>query len=163
MAKNRIEVPAIYEPCRLVLSELRKIDPILDLHYVGEGRWVVGSVTWTLPRYLMAGRILAGTSGNPVRSRMMMLALYGFARIAVYMIHGHPDGGVVEDVRERDWTYRHHADEALEEALDNAEGLPEKRESHRQLMDAIDVFGAEDHAIFFRGRKSFSGGKHRRR
>jgi len=159
--RNHIRITSSREPPRHVLESLRTIDPTVDLHYIGEGSWALGSVKWTRPRYKEAAQLL---SNGALRTRgaylLAVLGLYGFAKIATYDIMGEPDSRIVHDLRERDFRYRAGRERMFNEKLDQAE-RGNRDEETQDWLDEIEAREADSYANFFRGRRSFDMGRQR--
>ena len=82
----------------------------MDLHYVGQGFWALGSVKPNRARREIAGKMLENRRRagffNYVRRVIPELALQGFGIIGWWQIEGEPDGRIVKDFRYSDWCYR---------------------------------------------------------
>lgn len=158
---NHIRIMSTRDVPPLLLKELRTIDPMVDLHYVGEGSWVLGSVKWTWPRYKEAFGLLAtGNLRTRGAQRLAELGLHGFAKIASYFIVGEPDGRIVADFREREHRYRAGRERMFNEKLDAAEKGDRDKET-KAMIDEIEAREADSYANFFKGRRSFYMGRNR--
>lgn len=142
------------------MEQLRVIDPSLDLHYLGEGRWAVGAVRPNSVRRALALKImheLAKKKEEPrfgQRFRLAALAAEGFGVIAAYKFRGEPTSQIVEDVRTRHFTFMHRAEQEFAERLEAAE-------NGNGDMNATleDIEYREKHVApqLFRGAHSVSG------
>ena len=108
--RNHISLPAVREPPSELLRELREIDPTVDLHYAGDGRWILGAVRPNSERRQIAGKILEQRRRIGVRSYVRRLVpelgVHGFGLIGVWQIQGEPDGRIVNEFRYLDFCYR---------------------------------------------------------
>lgn len=96
-----------------LLAQLRRVDPTVDLVYVGEGKWWLGAVTTpTRFRYRTGMRLLrrALRSARPLAAiaRQGLLVCQGFTLITEYQ--GDPSGAWVDDFARRDFEWRYHSD-----------------------------------------------------
>lgn len=149
MHRNLVDLPQAVTAPSWLLADLRAIDPSLDLIYMGQGKWLVGSVRPNSIRRQMATRMLDTamsqlsvgarlTSRGIGRIRLALLAVQGFSPIAEYS--GVPSGRIVEDVRRKDWMYRHLSDNDVQRLLDAEQ--EERRED--ALASAADPGRATD-------------------
>ncbi len=158
--KNHIRIPGRREARWQLLADLREIDPTVDLHYLGEGVWALGAVRWNRNRYEQAGRILRdGHDRSTWMRRQWELALYGFARINSYRIQGEPDTRILNDLRVRDWRYRHQANQTFEQALARADGTAESDAREKMALNEMESRLVDSYGNFFRGRRSFDMGR----
>lgn len=134
-------------PPAALIEALRRIDPNVELFYVGEDMWWLGAVSRNSVRAERGQRILEFESQravpNPRNVFLGLLAQEGFARIEAY--HGtDPSGTVVvnpgadneyrttilEDFRERDFNWRKDQGKAkVQERMEESLGEPERREA----------------------------------
>lgn len=157
MAKNRIDIPGERECDWQLLADLRAIDETVDLHYLGDGRWVLGSVRPNKLRYSEAGSLLRSASPRARWTRRLWeLGMYGFARIALYEIRGWPDSRITADLRERVWRYQKSRDKAFEESLRHTSDEPERERAVRAAEDEAEARALDSYAWAFRGRKNFA-------
>jgi len=159
--RNHIPIEGERTPPPRLLERLRGIDPTLDLHYVGMGRWMLGSVKWTRPRELEAIGLLAGGNLRTYGAyRLARLGMHGFAKIASYDIVGEPDGRIVKDFRARDFRYRAGRERVFNEKLEGAERENRDQEL-KDMLSEVEAREADSYANFFKGRRSFDMGKRR--
>lgn len=124
--KNHIRVQSEREPPEGVLRQLRDIDPTLDLHYLGEGRWAVGAVKPTKARSRLARKTLQNLLREKEdprfkqRYRLAQLASEGFGVIAAYKFLGEPTSQIVEDVRKRNYAYESQAEMEFNRRMEEA-------------------------------------------
>lgn len=157
MEKNHIEAPtpAGRKPPPRVLRQLRRVDRSLDAHYLGRGRWAVGSHRPNRLRRQSAENKLEALAKNPEaekvdKATMAVLALHGFSPIAVYEVPGVMWGEVVTDVRYRDWLFRHRAEQEFKKKMEGSTraGRPTREERITALEDRIH----QEYPFIFRGR-----------
>lgn len=145
------------QPNPAVLVGLRAIDDTLDCHYIGDGSWVVGSVKDDQRRRDNGRARVRQLRADSFGYRVGLLQLQGFTTIAVFEdVCGGLTSEHVEDIRCVDWRYNHERRMALEEALDIAEGLPEKEKKLAHIADHSEAWALDQWATMFRGKKSFS-------
>lgn len=160
MERNQIRqpAPAGMSPPGHVLKSLRRVDETLDCHYLGDGRWIVGSVRPNRLRRQMAVNKLDGyrQTGveNPQKAQLAVLSLDGFSPIAAYehdagQIHS-VWGRMVHDVRKRDWIFRHRADEEFEAAMNASSARLHGQ--NRPTLDEIEDAIHQEYPYLFRGR-----------
>src|SRR5690606_35388912 len=117
------------DPPEHVLAGLRQIDLRADLHYAGEGCWVLGVATGVVTSTVRATamKILQRESSklkpNGSNIRLADAMLRGFREIARYQVQGSPDSSIVHDFRERDWWWRVAPDARFEQHADYIEGI----------------------------------------
>lgn len=153
--RNHCELPAVRDPDPRFLEDLRAVDPALDCHYVGEGKWAVGSVKPSQNRYSNGVARKKAQRPGELGHRLGCLGMQGFAVIALFDVQGELTNEHVEDLRCVDWRYRHERKLAIEEALDIAEGLPERRERRKDEENEWESRAIDGWAYMFRGKKSF--------
>jgi hypothetical protein len=150
------------EPPEAILRELRELDPVYDLHYLGDGRWVVGRVVLNNERIATARNMKRNIARNPhlphqeKRLRMAELAEYGFGVVAFYKFQGEPTGELVNDVRQREFNHRRDREAAFERALassDFREPLPD------DIYDQIEYRERHVAPELFRARRHFDQGR----
>lgn len=160
--RNHIRLSSLREPTEAILRELRELDPVYDLHYLGDGRWVVGRVVLNNERIATARKIKAQIARNPglphqaKRHRMAELAERGFGVVAFYKFQGEPTGELVNDVRLREFNHRREREAAFERALassDFREPLPD------DVYDQIEYRERNIAPQLFRNAKSFDQGR----
>ena len=158
--RNHIRIPGRRECRWQLLTDLREIDPLADLHYLGEGIWVMGPVKPNKFRYAQAGQILTGGHDRSTwMRRMWELGLYGFTRINSYHIQGEPDSRILHDLRVRDFLYRHNRERTFDDALARADGTIETEARKKMMMDEMEARTLDSFGNFFRGRTSFDMGR----
>lgn len=160
MERNQIRqtAPAGMTPPGHVLKSLRRVDETLDCHYLGDGRWVVGSVKPNRLRRRMAVNKLDGYRkngvDNPQKAQLAVLGLDGFAPIAAF--HQTPGqahamwGRLIHDIRRRDWIFRHRGDKEFERALDASSGRIHG--ANQPTLDEIEDAIHQEYPYLFRGR-----------
>jgi hypothetical protein len=103
---------------------------LYDLHYLGNGKWLLGRVVRNSVRSRIAGEIKRRRERQQVRGLFSELAFpelayQGLGAVAAFHIQGEPDHRIVADAREREWRYLRGADAAFEEKLDHSDGIAE--------------------------------------
>lgn len=158
--RNHVRIAGQRECSWQLLADLREIDPTVDLHYLGNGVWVLGSVRPNKHRYVQAGRLLRdGHDRSTWMRRLWELTIYGFARVGVYQIQGEADSRIVTDFRQKDWRYRHEREVAFDEAMADADGTNELEWRKKLMLDDMEARTHDSWANFFRGRRSFDMGR----
>lgn len=155
--RNHIQLPSrsALRPPPGLLRALRRVDATIDCHYLGDGRWVVGSVRPTMKRReLAAGMMDRGEAKNPMKAQFAMLAYHGFAPMAAYEIRGRHFGRVVNDIRERDHRWRTNPDEAFAQQFAHSSRRLDGR-SDEQFMEDVETAIHEWYPYLFKGRKHF--------
>lgn len=155
--RNHIQLPSrsAIRPPPTLLRQLRRVDPALDCHYLGEGRWIVGAVRPTSKRREIAGKMLEREDAkDPMKAQFAMLAYHGFAPMAAYRIQGGLFGHVVEDIRERDWRWRTNPDEAFAEQFGRSSRRLDGR-TDEQFMEDVEARIHAWYPYLFKGRKHF--------
>lgn len=134
MTASALDFPQARTAPAHVIDGLRAVDPSAALVYLGDGRWLLGSVRPSAIRRAQAASIIqnaldtfdrtgarTGAKGDPhadprTRDRLALglLAYQGFSPIAEYTIAGEPDSAIVHDLARRDWLYRTLSDQAVE-------------------------------------------------
>jgi len=161
MVENHIKVKSDRDPPEGVLRQLRVIDPSLDLHYLGAGRWAVGAVRPNVVRRAIAIKMLHNMQYVPddprfkQRHRLATLVADGFGVIAAYKFVGEPTSQIVEDVRQRDYTYMHRAEQELARRMEEAD-TRDKRDDSAMLAE-VEYREKNVTPQLFRGAKSVSG------
>lgn len=164
---NRCDLTAPRDPPEDLLRELRLVDPLIDLHYLGEGVWIVGRVVPNAERAAIGGKMkrrrehIEGFSFSHLA--VPELTYQGFGAFALHTIQGEPDSRIVTDARERDWRYRNRARLEFEERLDRSEGVVDAADGINDIgSDAWwDEVGYRERHIqpeLFRARKHFPQG-----
>lgn len=158
--KNHIRIPGQRECSWQLLTDLREIDRTVDLHYLGEGVWMLGSVKPNKWRYEAAGAVLRSEHDRSTwMRRLWELGLYGFARMGEYKIYGEPNSRILQDFARKDWHYRHNREAAFDKALAMADGTLELEARQKMLLDDMEARTTDSWANFFRGRRSFDMGR----
>ena len=148
-----------------LLAELRRIEPTAELLYVGEGRWLLGTVRFRWDNYAKAARALAKIERDNATNLTAIVAhaevgrdkatlraaayrqsrnmaylravMQGFRPIADYTIQGEPDSRIVHDFARRDWLFRVAPDASDQEKLDEADGTAAARRKLEVLRDTL--------------------------
>lgn len=118
-AENRIETPpGGREPPGGVLYRLRMVEPMIELHYIGGGRWALGKYEPSSYRRQVAGQRKRdpGVQSRPRAWRMAWLTYRGFSWIDFFDLPNNQFGRVLTSYRRRKWRYNHEHDEMLEES-----------------------------------------------
>lgn len=164
--KNRLRVIGEHrDPPAHVLAGLRSIDENAELHYAGEGVWVVGVV---VPRYKQheggrtrrqsALKLLAHEYAKmvPDRSQLKLgwLMYNDFFEVCRHTVIGEPTSAIVHDFAERDWNWRFRADEAFEANLDFTEGGPETRAMRAKYKDYAETEARDAYRYTFKNRRT---------
>lgn len=156
---NHIDFPSPTgrQPDPGLLRGLRAIDPTLDCHYVGDGRWIVGAVRPNEPRRQAAMSLLSRpeTHGDPQKATHAMLVIRGFSPIQSYEFTGQAWQHVVRDIRERDWRFRTKPEEAFREKLQTSSKI---RRSEEEMMQDVEDRIHAWYPYLFDGRKHFHMG-----
>lgn len=163
--RNHLDLAADRTPPAHVLAGLRAVDPDADLHYVGEGVWMLGVVRARSrqaeggrPRRLSALKILQQERKKLVPDKANVLLaeamLRDFFEIARYRVQGEPTSAIVHDFAERDWMWKYRADEAFEANLDATENGPQWRERERHYADYAQTEARSAYRYTFKGRRS---------
>ncbi len=159
--QNHIRLAAKREPPEGVLRQLRSIDPSLDLHYLGGGRWAVGAVKPNAVRRALAHKILQNMQDAPnethfaQRHRLAELAAEGFGVIAAYKFNGEPTAQIVEDVRSRQFAFMHRAEREFASRLEAASTA--KQHDMNATLDEIAYRERNVAPQLFRAAHSVSG------
>lgn len=145
------------------LAQLRDADKSgdgrIDLHYIGDGRYALGSVNDNSARREIAGSMKRRLERNPElpeaprRWRLAYLHYQGFAIIEIYRIQGAPDGRIVVDFRERDWAYRQGREAQFKERLGESVGFSQLSSRESELIEAIQDRAADERKRLWRGQK----------
>lgn len=159
MERNHIETPAPYSPSPDLLRRLREVDPSVDLHYVGEGRWALGSVTNNSVRRGIAGRIKRRLDRDGARTVgqywLTQLHYRGFGFIEFY--HADELHRAVTDFRRRDKNYRSGREAAFRRSERESEGAVKRRDLD-EIMEKIAYREKHSRPELFRGRRHFPMG-----
>jgi hypothetical protein len=150
------------DPPEGILRELRELDPVYDLHYLGKGRWVVGRVVLNSERTSTARKMKLQVLKHPnlpnrdTRYRVAQLAEQGFGIVAFYQFQGEPTGELVNDVRLREFTHRREREAAFERALADSDFRPPISDSYFE-----EIAYRERHVApqLFRNARSFDQGR----
>ena len=129
-ARNRCDLSSPRDAPEDLLRDLRGVDPAYDLHYLGEGVWVIGRVIPNAVRAKIGGKIKRRRQQYRVDERFAYLAgpelaYQGFGVVEYFTIQGEPDGRIVLEARAREWRFRNRAQAEFEERLSGSEGLAE--------------------------------------
>lgn len=159
--QNHIDVSAHRDPPAHILRALRSIDPTVDLHYMGEGQWTLGSVRENSPTRLQtACKLIAHEWRKPnpewgqLRLGKMMLA--GFYAIADYHLLGTPTMAIVYDFQARDWRWRNCPEETFEQHFDVTDGGPEERAMHEKFRDYAETEARAAYRYAVKGRRVYA-------
>jgi hypothetical protein len=159
--RNHIDLSAArYAPVE-ILRALRAVDPAYDIHYLGDGRWVVGRVAPNIDRRLMGAKMKKHILRNPnlpryfSRLRVAELAMEGLGIVEIYKFKGEPTDQIVQDVRQREYTHQKDRELAFRKALDAADVRPDMPEN---VYDDIEYRERHVAPQLFRNAKSFTRG-----
>jgi hypothetical protein len=146
-----IDVPSERETPEELLSDLRRINPAVELYYAGEGEWWVGEVKPNSERRrrgrIMAARALAAQ--NWPAWRMGLLMAQGFGLVCKMTLHGYPDSRLVHEYRRKDWHWRQwRAQQEIEEQVLAATEKTRNKEAAARLRE--DYLATEGRHIFKR-------------
>jgi hypothetical protein len=118
----------VREPPPELLRDLREIDPTVDLHYFGSGKWVLGAVRPNAARRQIAGKMLMQRRRhgfrNLARRLIPELGVQGFGYIGEWVIQGEPDGRIVNEFRQVNY-YTNRGDEPDWDAMEMSPVLSE--------------------------------------
>lgn len=125
-------LPSSREAPPSLIRDLRGLDDTIDLYYVGEGLWWLGSVRPNFYRKQAALTILAteaisGKNRWHVKQQALLL-LEGFAIISQHEIQGEPDHRIYQDLEYRNWLWNNHREPQL----------------HAKFMEAVDDDAKEE-------------------
>ena len=129
-----------------ILAALREIDPRADLIHLHGRFWLLGVYNPNGHQRRAAERELGRTLEHPVRTperqiRIEVLTLCrdkGFRPIQLYECR-EPDWHIVHDFRERDWNFRHRAEQTFRERAaesDTEHGLERRKAIMREFIEA---------------------------
>jgi hypothetical protein len=159
--RNHIGIPGARRAPEAILRALRAIDPLYDIHYLGDGRWAVGRVVPSSSRRTIGMKMKHNIMRNPnlkkqqQRLRIAELAIEGFGVVAIYKFLGEPTDELVQDVRQRHYNYQVDRERFFREALDEAE-------VHKgvtgEMLDEIEYRERHVTPELFRGKKHFPQG-----
>lgn len=150
-----------------LVARLREINPEAELLYIGKGKWLLGLVRpdgfrrrMALARIAKLTKILERAYLLPEEvKRAAALRLWkarlhaeGFKDIALYQT-GDPDGSIVEDLREREWTFRHRWKETVRERNREIDGTAAEEATEARIRDYIRSEGPSIHRTAFRHRR----------
>lgn len=126
-----------------LLQRLRRIEPLAELAYIGDGEWWLGR---RAPNSALAqaGRekVRAAHAASPTSHvtaeairlwRVGRLQQEGFVFIASY--EGEPDGRIEQDLEVMDFLWKAHATQQRWEAALDADARAQKEAAHRDLTD----------------------------
>ncbi len=170
------EHPGAIDTPVLLLSELRDIDPTVELVHAGEDRWWLGAVSDNAERRLRAEMMMTQLELLEVQQKaprtimLCKLNLQGFALIETYRgpdIAGTvrvEDGedsyycSIVEDFRERDAAWRRdQGSENVKAALLRTMREPERREAEAKMKEYLYTDGRDHYRRTMRNRVTFGG------
>lgn len=118
-AENRIATaPGGREPPGDVLYRLRVVEPMIELHYIGGGRWALGKYEPSSYRRKVAGERKRdpGVQQKPRSWRMAWLTYHGFSWIDFFDLPNNQFGKVLRSYRRRKWRYNHRRREMVRES-----------------------------------------------
>jgi hypothetical protein len=129
-----------------IRRELKEIDPTVELIGLEPGTWLLGAVRPTDQRRQHGDVLLAADMRYLTRSdigalRAAQCVRAGLAPIDVY--HGIPTSAIARDLRQRDFLYRHMADELFEARFRASMGETALEERMTRLRDAWTTHGAD--------------------
>lgn len=160
--KQLIEHPTMREAPSALLERLREIDPNIELVYIGKGYWALGSVQPHSEREKRARETLGFQYSLPEHMRSVgairyaKIRMQGFRHIALYTEGDVENGKVLLDFRERDWNYRHRAEEVYRKRIEDAD-YNSPGNVQRRIEMLLDFHRSEGPSIYryaFLGRKS---------
>lgn len=160
--RNHIRLPSLREPPEYLLRELREMDPVYDMHYLGDGRWAVGRVVPNSERARIASNIKRTIAAHPglpratARYRLVELAERGFGFVAFYEFLGEPTGEIVNDIKLREYVHRQGRDRHFEEVLSKSDFREPIDDSYFEEIEYREKHVA---AQLFRHAKSFDQGR----
>lgn len=159
-ARPYIDLPSPRDADPVVLARLREVDPLVDLHYVGLGVWVLGTYKpsrhneYTGDMMIASERLVPPELQSMSRFRMARLIRAGL-RIFDYVDEKDIDSmKVVADFRFADWRYRTNAQEAF---LENLKGSDDQTSLERRKALLLDYNQTEMRDIWryaFAGRRN---------
>lgn len=159
--ENRIDAPGVGQvtPPPGVLRELRRIDPKVDLHYIGAGRWALGTVEPNAYRRKVGGKRLNNpeVQADPRKTRMARLIYRGYQHISFYDVDpGQKDhvAKAVPDFRRRDYIYRHRWREEYHKAREASTNW-RNRPTDEEMIAEIEERHRANRAVLFDGRRHF--------
>lgn len=192
MTTPRIHYPSERTCPPALLAELRRVEPTAELLYVGEGRWVLGTVRPYWPNIqkaigtllkmerenaskLVAIAVDAEVNSDPARRReaarksarnaaWLRVIIQGFRPIADYTITGEPDSRILLDFQRRDYLFRVQPD--ANDADNEAEALGDHAHARRvnALRDTLHTIGRKGWRQAIKGLTSiFTHGLRQRR
>jgi len=131
-----IDLPELREPPPALLAQLREIDPLAELIYVGEGEWWLGVVKPNTFRRAQGDALLGREWRKSVKDwqqlRYGQLMRQGFAFCGTWVIEGEPDGRIVNDFRESTWLWAHDRDRVEDTLLEKPERV--RQQNTRSMM-----------------------------
>jgi len=160
---NRIRLSSEREPPEAILQGLRRIDPLYDLHYLGDGRWAVGRVVPNSSRRTIGMKMKHNIMRNPnlarqkQRLRIAELAMQGFGVVGFYKFAGEPTDQIVQDVQDKEYHFQNAAEATFNKHLEEAEihgGVSD------ELLEEIEYRERHVGPELFRDRKHFDQGGH---
>lgn len=157
--RNHIDLPSSREPDQDVLEQLRVVDPVVDLHYMGVGVWALGSVQLHSERTKLAIELIASERTRPTelqsmgRYRMARLQREGFRLIDFYDDGDVESRKIVREFRFADWRYRHCAEEAFSENLRGSDMDTDLTRRVAMLLDFQQSEGRDIWRYAFGGRR----------
>jgi len=160
--ERRVDVPCVYEAPSAWIESFRQIDPAVELIYLCQGTWALGS--WSPPdsaRRRAANEMLARIAEAPLDSRrvgqyrLAKAAQQGFRIISRYPRHQIDSGFALRDFRIADWEYRKSRDRAFEKALE-ASMLSHDDPRREDALRENAMYRAKDAWTYFmKNRKHF--------
>ena len=130
-----------------VLARFREIDLNADLLYVGEGKWMLGVYREGETRRLFARKQLKGLTGatpdDDELAPSAVVAKYkkmvdGWAPVFIAEVEHGFFGRMIQEFREMDWHFRHHADKKFEENLEASDLSHFEDERKARMYDYAD-------------------------
>jgi hypothetical protein len=153
--KPLVDIPQSRDFPSALRSQLRAIDPVAEVVYVGDGRWLLGRVVWSSERNRKGTRLLRWehtmkVDPDPDNLRVGRLAQQGFGTIAEYRIQGEPDARIVHDFRLRDWLYLNDPEGTFKDRLADSCGDTAAAAHEAKVLDWVDSVSPDAYRHAFR-------------